>query len=69
MKKRPYNKFAKQMSALRAVAIVGGSIEARDTDEVLAAWQYIHDHKFGHGMRKPIADTLDRLIRNGLVYV
>lgn len=65
--KKVRNRFQLGMSNLRAVAIAGGSVEAKDEDEVIAAWQHLHNHKFGYRMHARIRDTLKRLHKNGIV--
>ena len=55
------------MDNYTAVGIAEGFIEADDDDQVLAAWQYLHDTRLAYSLPGFFGRTATRLIEEGLI--
>ena len=53
------------MTSYEAVGIAEGFVQPKDSDEVLAAWQYIYDHELYNGLQGWFGRTLKDLIDAG----
>tara|TARA_R100000084_G_C4606930_1_gene126092 strand:+ start:176 stop:388 length:213 start_codon:yes stop_codon:yes gene_type:complete len=61
------NNMRRKMTSYEAVGIAEGFVEAKDSDEVLAAWQYIYDHELYNGLQGWFGRTLKDLIDAGYI--
>lgn len=59
--------MTRKLTPYEAVGIAEGFIDAEDEDEVLAAWQYLHDTGIGYQLQGWFGRTLRDLIEAGLV--
>ena len=55
------------MDSFTAVGIAEGFIEADSEDQVIQAWQYLHDTKIGYKLQGWFGRTLRHLIENGVI--
>jgi hypothetical protein len=55
------------MDNYTAVGIAEGFIEADDDDQVLAAWQHLHDTRLAYSLQGFFGRTATRLIEEGLI--
>jgi len=55
------------MNNFDAVGIAEGFIEADSEEQVLEAWQYLHDTKLGYQLQGFFGRTLNQLINEGLI--
>jgi len=57
----------RKMTNYEAVGIAEGFVEPKDSDEQLAAWQHIYDHKLYKGLQGWFGRTLRDLIDAGYI--
>ena len=55
------------MNQYEAVGIAEGFIEADSEDQVLEAWQYLHDTRVGYQLQGFFGRTLNQLLEEGLI--
>jgi len=55
------------MDSFNAVGIAEGFIEAESEEQVIAAWQYLHDTKIGYGLQGFFGRTLQQLLNEGII--
>ena len=55
------------MDNYTAVGIAEGFIEADSEEQVLEAWQYLHDTRLGYQLQGFFGRTLNQLINEGLI--
>lgn len=57
----------RKMTSYEAIGIAEGFVQPKDSDEVLAAWQYIYDHELYNGLQGWFGRTLKDLIDAGYI--
>ena len=55
------------MNNFDAVGIAEGFIEADSEEQVLEAWQYLHNTRIGYGLQGFFGRTLHQLLDEGLI--
>ena len=50
-----------------AVGIAEGFIPAENEDQVIQAWQYLHDTKLGYQLQGFFGRTLNHLLEEGII--
>jgi hypothetical protein len=55
------------MDNYTAVGIAEGFIQAESEEQVLQAWQYLHDTKLGYQLQGFFGRTLNQLIDEGMI--
>jgi len=55
------------MNNFDAVGIAEGFIETDSEEQVLEAWQYLHDTRLGYQLQGFFGRTLNQLINEGLI--
>jgi len=55
------------MDSYQAVGIAEGFIEAESEEQVIAAWQYLHDTRIGYGLQGFFGRTLNQLLDEGVI--
>jgi hypothetical protein len=55
------------MDNYQAVGIAEGFIEAESEEQVLEAWQYLHNTKLGYQLQGFFGRTLNQLLEEGLI--
>ena len=55
------------MDNYTAVGIAEGFIECDSEEQVLKAWQYLHDTRIGYGLQGFFGRTLKQLLDEGLI--
>jgi hypothetical protein len=55
------------MDSYQAVGLAEGFIEAESEEQVLEAWQYLHDTRLGYGLQGFFGRTIRQLINEGLI--
>ena len=55
------------MDNFQAVGIAEGFIEADSEEQVLQAWQHLHDTRLGYQLQGFFGRTLKQLINEGLI--
>ena len=55
------------MDTYQAVGLAEGFIEAESEEQVLEAWQYLHDTRIGYGLQGFFGRTLQNLLDEGLI--
>jgi hypothetical protein len=55
------------MDNYQAVGIAEGFIEADSEDQVLQAWQHLHDSGLGYQLQGFFGRTLNQLLNEGLI--
>lgn len=55
------------MDNYQAVGLAEGFIEAESEEQVLEAWQYLHDTRLGYQLQGFFGRTLNQLINEGLI--
>ena len=55
------------MDSYQAVGIAEGFIEAESEDQVIQAWQYLHDTKLGYQLQGFFGRTLNQLLNEGII--
>ena len=55
------------MNNYMAVGIAEGFIEAESEEQVIQAWQYLHDTKLGYQLQGFFGRTLNQLLNEGVI--
>ena len=55
------------MNNYMAVGLAEGFIEAESEDQVIEAWQYLHDTKLGYQLQGFFGRTLNQLLDEGII--
>lgn len=55
------------MDSYQAVGLAEGFIEAESEEQVLEAWQYLHDTRLGYGLQGCFGRTIRQLLEEGLI--
>jgi hypothetical protein len=55
------------MDNYMAVGIAEGFIEAESEEQVIQAWQYLHDTKLGYQLQGFFGRTLNQLLNEGII--
>jgi hypothetical protein len=55
------------MDSYNAVGIAEGFIEAESEEQVIEAWQYLHDTRIGYGLQGWFGRTLQQLLDEGVI--
>jgi hypothetical protein len=55
------------MDNYMAVGIAEGFIEADSEEQVIEAWQYLHDTKLGYQLQGFFGRTLNQLLNEGII--
>ena len=55
------------MDTYQAVGLAEGFIEAESEEQVIAAWQYLHDTRIGYGLQGFFGRTLQHLLDEGII--
>jgi hypothetical protein len=55
------------MDSYNAVGIAEGFIEAESEEQVIEAWQYLHDTKLGYQLQGFFGRTLNQLLNEGVI--
>ena len=55
------------MDTYQAVGLAEGFIEAESEEQVLEAWQYLHNSRIGYGLQGLFGRTLRQLLDEGLI--
>ena len=55
------------MDNYQAVGIAEGFIECDSEEQVLEAWQYLHDTRLSYGLQGFFGRTLQQLLDEGLI--
>jgi hypothetical protein len=55
------------MDNYMAVGIAEGFIEAESEEQVIEAWQYLHDTKLGYQLQGFFGRTLNQLLNEGII--
>ena len=55
------------MDSYNAVGIAEGFIEAESEEQVIEAWQYLHDTRIGYGLQGWFGRTLNQLLDEGVI--
>ena len=55
------------MDTYQAVGLAEGFIEADTEEQVIEAWQYLHDTRIGYGLQGFFGRTLNQLLDEGII--
>lgn len=55
------------MDNYTAVGLAEGFIEAESEEQIISAWQYLHDTKLGYKLQGWFGRTLNELINQGVI--
>lgn len=55
------------MDSYKAIALAEGFIEAESEEQVIEAWQYLHDSRIGYGLQGFFGRTLKQLLNEGII--
>jgi hypothetical protein len=55
------------MDSYNAVGLAEGFIEAESEEQVIEAWQYLHDTRIGYGLQGWFGRTLEQLLNEGVI--
>jgi hypothetical protein len=55
------------MDSYNAVGLAEGFIEAESEEQVIEAWQYLHDTRIGYGLQGFFGRTLEQLLNEGVI--
>jgi hypothetical protein len=55
------------MDSYQAVGLAEGFIEAESEEQVIEAWQYLHDTRIGYGLQGFFGRTLQHLLDEGII--
>ena len=55
------------MDTYQAVGLAEGFIEAESEEQVIEAWQYLHDTRIGYGLQGWFGRTLKQLLNEGII--
>jgi len=55
------------MDTYQAVGIAEGFIKCDSEEQVIEAWQYLHDTRIGYGLQGFFGKTLQQLLNEGII--
>ena len=55
------------MDNFTAVGLAEGFIEADSEEQIIEAWQYLHDTKIGYQLQGFFGRTLNQLLEEGII--
>jgi len=55
------------MDTYQAIGLAEGFIEADTEEQVIEAWQYLHDTRIGYGLQGFFGRTLNQLLNEGII--
>ena len=55
------------MDNYQAVELAEGFIEAESEEQVIEAWQYLHDTRLGYQLQGFFGRTLNQLLEEGII--
>ena len=55
------------MDSYNAIGLAEGFIEAESEEQVIEAWQYLHDTRIGYGLQGWFGRTLEQLLNEGVI--
>lgn len=55
------------MDNYQAVGLAEGFIEAENEEQVIEAWQYLHDTRLGYQLQGFFGRTLNQLLEEGII--
>jgi len=55
------------MTQYEAVGLAEGFIEADSEEQVIEAWQYLHDTRLGYQLQGFFGRTLNQLLEEGII--
>ena len=55
------------MDSYNAIGLAEGFIEAESEEQVIEAWQYLHDTRIGYGLQGFFGRTLQQLLDEGII--
>ena len=55
------------MDSFNAIGLAEGFIEAESEEQVIEAWQYLHDTRIGYGLQGFFGRTLNQLLDEGVI--
>ena len=55
------------MDTYQAIGLAEGFIEADSEEQVIEAWQYLHDTRIGYGLQGFFGRTLNQLLNEGII--
>jgi|TARA_R110000868_G_scaffold340682_1_gene601370 hypothetical protein len=55
------------MTQYEAVGLAEGFIEADSEEQVIEAWQYLHDTRIGYQLQGFFGRTLNQLLEEGII--
>jgi len=55
------------MDNFQAIGIAEGFIECDSEEQILQAWQHLHDTRIGYGLQGFFGRTLNQLLEEGLI--
>ena len=55
------------MDSYQAIGLAEGFIEEESEEQVIAAWQYLHDTRIGYGLQGWFGRTLEQLLNEGVI--
>jgi hypothetical protein len=55
------------MTQYEAVGLAEGFIEANSEEQVIEAWQYLHDTRIGYQLQGFFGRTLNQLLEAGII--
>ena len=56
-----------KLDAYTAVGLAEGFIESNSEEEIIAAWQYIHDNDLWQGLQGWFGRTVNDLLKEGII--
>jgi hypothetical protein len=56
------------MDSFTAVGIAEGFIEAESEEQVIEAWQYLHDTRIAYSLQGWFGRTASQLLREGIIF-
>jgi hypothetical protein len=56
------------MDAYNATGIAEGWIDAESEEQVIEAWQYLHDTRLAYGLQGHFGRTAQRLLAEGIIH-
>ena len=57
-----------QMDSYTAVGIAEGFVQAESEQQVIQAWQYLHDTRMGYQLQGWFGRTLNQLLEEGVIH-
>ena len=55
------------MNNFTAIGLAEGFIEADSEEQIIEAWQYLHDTKIGYQLQGFFGRTLNQLLEEGII--